>query len=1343
MKRKLLIILIAIACIFCLAFAFTACDNDGNGQNTGDIGDNTDNEHTHPMGEWTVIIKPTCTEDGMMERLCEECDYFETAPVEATGHKEVADPAVPSACNFQGKTAGSHCEVCGKVIVQQETLPPLPHTEVIDQAIAPTCSTTGLTAGIHCSVCGEIIVAQEEVAKNNTHVTVIDKAVAPTCSKEGLTVGLHCSVCGEIIVAQEKIDKTAHTPVIDKAVEPTCTEEGLTEGSHCGVCGEIIVAQKTIKRVHTFTTTNYCDECGEDGLYYIRISGGYEVSRGSIDRSLVETVTISETYENLPVTRISLNAFMACPNLKSVIIPDTVTEIGNSAFVECEKLESINIPESVKLINNYAFMECRSLTEITIGDNVETIGRHVFRYCESLKTVKLDSSLQSIGQSAFIYCSSLAEITIPASVTEMGSNVFAHCTALKSVIFENAEGWTCKFNEDEASLFGSVLSNHAKAAEYLTDTYCNYAWHSTGEHRHIYGDDNLCDDCGHDLLIYELNSDRRGYTVYGDISLANAKKIIVAREHLGRPVTAVGNNAFTFPTVGLTYSPESVILPDTVTKIGDEAFLQCLELREINLSHVEIIGEAAFLQCENLREIDLSHVKIIGDWAFDGCDNLTRVTFSDCLEVIGDYAFVYCMISNLIIPASVKEIGYRAFDITALQSVIFEDVDGWICLNEYGKIVEQFPSSALLNPAQNAVYLTKTYKAYYWQKTDGIFPEPHEHSFSDWSVVEYANCTEDGFQERSCEYCNKREIEIIPATGHHFGEWSVMEPVGCTEDGVRKRYCDDCNEREIEIVPAKGHNYNGDNFCDDCGHDALTYALNAKSTGYIVSACEYNADITHIKIPSMYNERPVTEIGERAFTNCKFILKISLPGSITKIGQFAFGACHGLTELVIPESVTEIGSNAFASCTNLAKINIPESLTEIPKYLLYNTAITSIVIPANVKKIGLAAFAGCQYLSEVIFDGNVEIIDSAAFVGCESLTSIVLPDSVTELGFCAFASCVNLKYIYLGKSLKFIDTGVFMACHVLERIDLPNGLQIIEYMAFSDCFSLKEIVIPASVTFIGYSPFSYSTALQSIIFENPVGWSCVWRNAPTVQKEFTPEELADGALNVTLFKETYKNYNWVRQDNHEHVYGNDNICDECGFDCLIYTLNEDRVSYSVYGYPFLQNSAVTINIAKRHLGLPVTAISERAFFNYANLETVYIPDSVTVIGQYAFGNCYSLSNVTLPENLEIIDRGAFMRTGISNIVIPSSVKIIGDTAFTHCTSLTEIVIPESVTNIGIGAFWGCTALESITFEGTDSWNLTNPENETAQFTAEELADSAANVELFAETYRRYAWERAQ
>ena len=133
-------------------------------------------------------------------------------------------------------------------------------------------------------------------------------------------------------------------------------------------------------------------------------------------------------------------------------------------------------------------------------------------------------------------------------------------------------------------------------------------------------------------IAFELNSDNTYSIVSIDTSL---KTIFIPEEYNDLPVTRIGNNAFKGSKI------ESLIIPDSILEIGDNAFDGCTSLINIFLS-------------KNLKKI--------GNFAFASCTKIKEITFNEKIEEIGSCAFIYCYgIKELKIVDSITKIGVGAF----------------------------------------------------------------------------------------------------------------------------------------------------------------------------------------------------------------------------------------------------------------------------------------------------------------------------------------------------------------------------------------------------------------------------------------------------------------------------------------------------------------------------------------------------------------------------------------------------------------------------------------------------------------------------------------------------------
>ena len=160
-----------------------------------------------------------------------------------------------------------------------------------------------------------------------------------------------------------------------------------------------------------------------------------------------------DTVIRVPATVMGLNVigigdycFREAPNLRQVVLPNTITYVGNEAFESDTMLKELNLPESIEWAGlgafqysgfehisipasaaNWdmsAFQMCPYLTQINFAQNLTIIPERMFFGCDSLETVVFPDSLRTIGLGAFSACSALKHVTLPEGLLEISMGAF-------------------------------------------------------------------------------------------------------------------------------------------------------------------------------------------------------------------------------------------------------------------------------------------------------------------------------------------------------------------------------------------------------------------------------------------------------------------------------------------------------------------------------------------------------------------------------------------------------------------------------------------------------------------------------------------------------------------------------------------------------------------------------------------------------------------------------------------------------------------------------------------------------------------------------------------------------
>lgn len=207
----------------------------------------------------------------------------------------------------------------------------------------------------------------------------------------------------------------------------------------------------------------------------------------------------------------------------------------------------------------------------------------------------------------------------------------------------------------------------------------------------------------------------------------------------------------------------------------------------------------------------------------------------------------------------------------------------------------------------------------------------------------------------------------------------------------------------------------------------------------------------------------ITNIADESFYQAG-IENLSLPDSVTNVGSKAFYNCRGLKTLSMKDGVVAIGEGAFEGCNKLEEITLSNNLERIEKQTFLNcSSIKNLNLPKELKSVGERAFANCASIEEISFNAKITSIEAKAFYGLEKLKHLELPQTISSIGESAFEGAKKISKLKIPSGLTKIEKRTFYGLERLLTVALPKGLLSIDEQGFCGCYRLVELINLSSI----------------------------------------------------------------------------------------------------------------------------------------------------------------------------------------------------------------------------------------------------------------------------------------
>lgn len=385
------------------------------------------------------------------------------------------------------------------------------------------------------------------------------------------------------------------------------------------------------------------------------------------DGAFKEHTEITEVVMPDSLEQIGTEAFSGCTSLETVSVPEGVTSIGKSAFDQTPFQENlpegltvlgrtvyrytgsdteVTIPDGVVSISPEAFIFCFELERVAIPDTVREIGTLAFLGCTSLVYTELPDSVEKIGERALgYYCVNGTD----GMYLEMdmylggqpGTEAEAYAESNRSIEFLPSgsisgtcgePSWTLNLSSGELVISGSgaiadylyyssQMSPFHKYQDLITSVRIEegitaigtYAFYELSRLKTValprslesVGDSAFCSCVAVEAIEIPAQVAAIDYTAFR--GCAGLKAIHASEENAA--YSSVDGVLYNKEQSELIKAPDGFeqsefTVPETVLKIGDEAFADNIHLRRIILPEsVERLGKRSFYDATSLKTL--------------------------------------------------------------------------------------------------------------------------------------------------------------------------------------------------------------------------------------------------------------------------------------------------------------------------------------------------------------------------------------------------------------------------------------------------------------------------------------------------------------------------------------------------------------------------------------------------------------------------------------------------------------------------------------------------------------------------------------------------------------------